>query len=440
VVTTGTCLYLAAKDFTFAESLPDKVGSAVWLTAGVCGAAAVVNLVLHKPSGIGLCYVHLALCCLLAFQVILSDLKSEIPEFATLAIPALVILVAVLWMYRLWRHLPKTQLTRMGKITTTIVGAAAAIVSLLTFWWTNEYLPRTTLPRVDLSAELVEVSRTDSVVHLAAKITVENKGTLSVQPYASLMRITGYPIGSRQLAPTPEDIAGGMDFDYPPSRDFRQTPLDFEHRSLLYSDDFMGFIAMLAPGATVSYQRIIDVDSKLYARARLNVTASFFNRRSADIAETCGDHPVSSDHIDQWQNAVSVPISQEVFKPTPVGGQAPVLKTLCYDRHLMPRSAIDWLVSDEPRMRTIYVLQSPCANQLTGSGGAPRAGAADGDLALSCPVEVPYVFTDWTSAKTWSTYSDTKKFDDAYPNITLPRSTELVLSEPPAAVAEKSRN
>jgi hypothetical protein len=431
LLTTVTCLGFAALDFSYAESVPDKAGSAVWLIAGMSGAAALLHLIMGKRLAVGLCYVHLGLCCVLAFEVFLADIKSEIPEALTLVVPVLIFLGAVGWMYRLWRHLPTTQLTQAGKIASTFAAAAAAVVSLLTFWWTNEYLPRTTLPKVDLTAELVEVSRTDTVVHLAAKITVENKGALSVQPYASLMRITAYPPGSTHIAPTPEHIAASMDFDYPPSRDFRETPLGFEHRRLIYSDDFMGFTAMLAPGAVVSYQRIIDVDSKTYSRARLNVTASFFNRRSADVAETCGEQPVSSDHTDQWQNAVSAPIRQNILKPTPFNpDQPPILKTLCYDRHLMPRGAVDWLVSDKPRLRTIYVLESPCAGQPAPDPVSGQPGAVAEDPALSCPVEVPYVFTDWTSAKTWRTFPDTSKLDAAYPNITLPRSTELVLSEP----------
>ncbi len=106
-------------------------------------------------------------------------------------------------------------------------------------------------------------------------------------------------------------------------------------------------------------------------------------------------------------------------KPAATDGQALKLKTLCFDRHVKPRGVLDWLVGDEPRLRTIYVLQPPCSAE-----------------SVACPVEFPYVYNDWTTAKAQRYWPDDSDFNDAYPNITLPRSTEFVFAETPSEDAK----
>jgi hypothetical protein len=103
------------------------------------------------------------------------------------------------------------------------------------------------------------------------------------------------------------------------------------------------------------YQRAIDVDTKTYTRIRMNVTASFFNFRYVDIAETCTKPPtlpVLSDSKD-WYSAAAAPHARPVRMPAPVDGKFPQLETLCADRHLKPRTVTDKLVGDRPIMRTM---------------------------------------------------------------------------------------
>jgi hypothetical protein len=78
----------------------------------------------------------------------------------------------------------------------------------------------------------------------------------------------------------------------------------------------------------------------------------------------------------------------------------------------------------------MYVLQSPCsvAERHSPNGAATTVPDPGSDPAKSCPIEVPYFYSFW-----WNGRTTTKggRYDRAYPNITVRRSTEYVITAPP---------
>jgi hypothetical protein len=428
-------LRLGFEDFRYAETLPDKWGSAMWLIAGATSAAALANLLLELESWLALSFIGVTLSLILALQVISADLNTPLRDWWVIGVGTAAIVTAVVWLYLLWRYVRQRHLSRFGTVATAILGAVGALVTLATTWYSTEYLPRASLPKVELTTELAEVGRTGDIVHLSAKITVHNQGTLTVQSVGSLMSLMAYPPGSELTAATPENIAKSIDFDLPPSGEYRLNTLNYGHRQLLYSDDFISSFGVLQPDATVVYQRTIDVDKKTYSRVRLNVTASFFNSRYVDLSETCAKKPVLpilSDNRD-WYQTVSAPHARPVRRPDPVDGNVPQLTTLCIDRHIKPRNVTDELVGDRPMLRTMYVLQSPCPYRPSAKPSESGAAPKDIDPDKTCPIEVPYYFTLWTSQDSGPTQYAYRRFDAIYPNITLPRSTEYVVTDPAKA-------
>jgi len=86
----------------------------------------------------------------------------------------------------------------------------------------------------------------------------------------------------------------------------------------------------------------------------------------------------------------------------------------------------------QPRFRNVYVLQSPCPNPAHSSSDRQATtfpGPRDPDPAKSCPIEVPYFYSLWWNARTEDKVQN-NTYDRAYPNITLPRSTEYVVTPP----------
>lgn len=191
--------------------------SAVWLIAGVSGAAALIHLLFEMPSWLSLSYINVTLSLVLALQIVLAVLRTPLRDWWVIGVAAAVIVIAVAWMYLLRRHVRKQHLSRLGVVTTAVVGALGTLITLGTTWYFTEYLPRTSLPKVDLTSELVALGQSGSVVHLSAKITVHNQGTLTVQPIGSLMRVMADPAGMASITAEPENIAKGIDFDYPAS-------------------------------------------------------------------------------------------------------------------------------------------------------------------------------------------------------------------------------
>jgi hypothetical protein len=270
---------LGGIDFRYAASLPDKIGAAVWLLAAIAALTAIIGLWLDWESWIVYAYIGLLLAIFLAIPVITDDLKSPVHQPPIIAAGVAVVAIALFWIYYLKRFVPEKIRSKFGTVATAVLAVTGAVVTLATTWYSTDYLPRTSIPKVDMTTELTEAGRTGSVVHLAAKITVANEGALTVQPFGSLMRVVGYPSQSDTQPSTPESISHAFDFNRPASDEYRQRTVDYRHRGLLYSDDFITYQSVLPPGANIVYQRIIDVDTAAFTRVRLYVTASFFNQQ-----------------------------------------------------------------------------------------------------------------------------------------------------------------
>jgi hypothetical protein len=418
-------LYLGVMDFGYAHTLGDKFGAATWLIASASGAAACVNLICKMGSWLLLAQLNAALSLFVAISVIAADFQTPLRDYLVIAVSTAVVLVTIVLLYVLWRYVRPAHMSRFGTVTTAVLGITGALLTLATTWYTTEYLPQTSLPKVDLNTELKEVGRDGDVVHLSATITVHNKGTLTVRTTASLMRVVGYPRGTVLEPPSSENTGAAIDFDYPASEEYRLDAVDFAHRRLLYSDDFITTGGVLQPDATVVYQRVIDVDSKKYPRVRLNVTASFLNDSYSTKIESCAappDTPIVNDDP-RWYGAVAAVRPRQVLEPSGLGKNK--LVTLCMDRYLEPRNVTGLLVGDRPMMRTTYVLQSPC-RYLPHDQAAPVA--TEEDLDNLCRVEVPYCYTVlWSRDKHGLQPNFTPLFSAAYPNVTLLRSAEWVL-------------
>ena len=120
------------------------------------------------------------------------DLRSPFPQFfhldpfdwskpsafITLRVTGFVCIlgiVAIFWVFyliRQWR----------GPVTAGLKAIAALIpvLGFVQFWLQTDYLPRTSLPLVDIATDLTPTGKTGDIVQLEAKVTINNRNSVPV--------------------------------------------------------------------------------------------------------------------------------------------------------------------------------------------------------------------------------------------------------------------
>jgi hypothetical protein len=234
------------------------------------------------------------------------------------------------------------------------LAALFPLLGIFQWWLQTDYMPRTDRPRVDMTAQLVEVNRSGPIVHLRAKVTLHNLGSTRVDSVGSLLRVTGYPPDGGSEQPSTVAVSSGIDWIGADGHDYRANPVDRADRTLLYSGVFFPTGGtFLPPGVSIATAPVIDVDSRVVGRVQLSATIAFVTARRLGSVHTCIPPRVDS------ADARFVKTSRRPF------GSAGGGHYLCVESDLKPRNVVQSMVDDDPTIRSYIVLDDPAQTKTT---------------------------------------------------------------------------
>jgi hypothetical protein len=343
--------------------------------AGVLGGIAVANfLALGFTLREGPYWATLAVIAQFAMFLLASYAGvSDVLDGPRINKPLLAAAVAIGMLALAWMIYLAVRATLPWTKTATIVAALFSLVPLLQFWLQNYYIPGTLEPQVDLWTELSEQGRTGTMIHLAAKVKIHNRGSVKINVGGAMMRVTAYPpsmpppdpslvcnypFGKEQWCTIldPMDPSGlSTDIDYR-----LNNPARLADVQLVYADGLVSAGEFLTPGETETYQRDVDIDSSKVGLARLSFEAVFLTDQTIQDTRSCGDSRASlfSDRSDfKLEVRRTIPLWEEGTVPTP--NVHALGHSLCVDYALAPRSVIEWLMGNELVARVYMALDNP---------------------------------------------------------------------------------
>jgi hypothetical protein len=284
-------LSLALRDFTLSKTASATLGSALLLAIGLVCLWGFMSVVRKQQSWLAAAVLSQVFVAFLAGYIVLIDQRSPVSQlFGKAGIGLVLGLFAMVWILYLGRY--ATTFVTKG---VAIAAALVPLLGLFQFWLETDYLPRTSRPLVDIQADLSPIGASGPTVHLLAKVTLHNRGSVQADVAAGLMRVTAYPKHLPPMAPTPSAIADGMDLSGATAgNDYRSSPSPAAAARLLYADDFVAAGSFLLPGTQVEYKKVIDVDSESVEFARLSVSAVFITKRRVSETRTCFPPRVST--------------------------------------------------------------------------------------------------------------------------------------------------
>lgn len=347
VMIDGVLVFLlAVRDFGMTRTASSTFGASLLLAIAIVCAWAFAAILRKSASWLTAVLLSQIFMAFFAGYFWLIDLRSPVSQLTGWTGFVLTLgTAAVWWILYLGKHARAT--------FTRGVAALAAVVPLLglfQYWLDTDYLPRTSRPLIDIQADLTPIGATGRTVHLLAKVTLHNRGTVQADIGGSLMRITAYPRGAAPMAARPVDVAAGMDLSgFTAGQDFRADPTPAAAAQLIYADDFVAAGSFLLPGMQVDYKKVVDVDLREVDLARLSVSAAFITQRRVTDTRTCLPPRVSL-------REQPVEFSEAVTKllVTEAGGSF-----LCVEKEIAPRNVVHDLVSDHPLLRVYLVINDP---------------------------------------------------------------------------------
>jgi hypothetical protein len=297
----------------------------------------------------------------------------------TLAAVALTLcLVALVWLLLLFGR------AALQWKAAAILGALVPIVGATQFWLQNFYIPQTTAPLIDFSANLSAQGHGGSATHLSAKVTVRNRGAVTVRVAGALMRVTAY---AKEASPQSQDVprecegwngsydskcvqkfldlsGNSYDRDFRVDRDYRVDPTLAKNAKPVYTGLLMpGPHYALNPGDTQYFQREIDINSNVRL-VRLAASAVFLTNRTISEVRSCADpndpnsKPVSLDsHPREFRGKVNTPIL------LPLDPERSKL-VLCKDYEIARASIVDELIGHRPVIQVTVILVDPDHGEL----------------------------------------------------------------------------
>ena len=333
---------IAVRDAQLTHSAASTLGSVMWLTAGVVNLTAAYAIVGRIRIWLVSSVVGQLFVALLALYIAIIDLRSPVRQFTGVSGLALVIGgIGVVWVCVLVRWVPRS--VHRGVAALAVV---FPLLGLFQFWYETDYVPRNSTPMVDIQVALKEVSRSGSTVHLAADLTLHNRGSAEADSIGSLLRITAYPSGAEIQQPSANAIARAMDEGLA-SRDFRDEPLPTNGRRLLYADDFFPVGgSFLTPGETDSFHVTVDVDASEVSHVKVSADVGLIAQRDMGAVHAC---------FGRRRDVADPKFLAQITKPTDYAG----FKFLCAETDLEPRNVVQDLVADHPSIRTYLVLSDP---------------------------------------------------------------------------------
>jgi hypothetical protein len=355
---------LALRDFALAATLTATIGSVTLLAISAVGVFAAYAAWVQHDSWRGASLLGQSSIAVLAGYTLLTAYRSPFPPqffhfdhfdwskpwtLISRSVPLSVAgfacilgIIAIFWLLYLFRHWP-------GPVTvwTTTIVAFIPILGFVQFWLQTDYLPRTSLPLVDVTTDLTPIGKTGDIVQLEAKVTINNRSSVPVNVGATVMRITAYP----QATGIRTQLSDAIEFGLSPSREYRDVPLPSDQRTPMYAKDLLPAGSTLASGQSNTFRRVVDFDAHKMRLARLAVDAIFITSPSIDKVYTCAFPPGAPQKSTDDKS-----FQDEISKLT---NQQDGTQFLCREIRLKPRNVIHEIIGDHPTFEILAIFNDP---------------------------------------------------------------------------------
>jgi hypothetical protein len=400
-------LKLAVGDLNYTTTIYDSVGDAILFTIAGANFLAIIFLAYLVASWAAAAFIAQTFVLALTVYIMLIDLKSPKLNPHIMWAAGITGLLAFVWLLVLARRAmePFKGFTRFTKTAVIITALIPLAAGSLQFYVQNYYIPHASEPTVDVSTELSPQSKTPSIIHLSAKVTVRNRGSVRVNVAAALMRVTAYPsTAPQQQPPQPQqepgtqkhepttvctaekyydakwcqigdglDLTGrngDTDFRYNPpppvNAQVQAPPVNAQvqaspvNAQVLYAGLFMRPGSFLLPGETDSVQREVDIDRANVGLARLSVNAVFLTERNIQATTSCWKSRANAE-TDPTSFSIEVNIPQHFSdqQTLPIIDRRVRASYFCVDSEFAPRSIVDQAIGNQGVLRVWIMLNDP---------------------------------------------------------------------------------
>jgi hypothetical protein len=340
---------LTLRDFALIQTPLATLGSLGLLAISGASIWAAYGTWTQGESWLASSLLSQSLIAALCVYIVVTDLRSPFLQFdwssglfPVTGVACILGLSAVFWVLILVRRWHGPVSVGMKAIATLI-----PLVGFGQFWLQTDYLPRTSVPVVDLTTEMSPLGQSGGIVQLEARVTINNRNSVPVYVGATLMRITAYPRDPGKPSP----VSDALEFGYAKSQAFRDKPLSMAGSKLLYAKDLLHSGFPLAAGQSLTLRRVVDFDSQKMRLARLAVDA-FFITNPGVTEYACPSSPggpqKSTKDGDAFQSAL------RTIMVNSAGAQF-----LCKEIRLAPQNVVHEIVGDQPSFVIEGILSDP---------------------------------------------------------------------------------
>ncbi|NDJ91044.1 hypothetical protein [Mycolicibacter kumamotonensis] len=359
-------LGLAVRNATLTSTAWDLIGTALLSAIGITCVLALVQIAKGSDGAALTAMVSQVFVAGLSVYIWMVDQRS--PESQLMGVTGIALAVggiALLWVLYLGRY-ARGAFSKGAAVAVALI----PLVGLGQFWMQTEYLPTSARPLIDISTELSPTGSTGPIIHLSAKATLHNRGSVQADVHAALIRVTAYPVGTpAEPASTERLLAGLTPYGRILRGEYRETPALPADSQLLYANLFAAPYdeSLLPPGGTVEQKVVIDIDSRKVRLVRLSVSGVFVTRRLLKDTHSCYPPQISfaKDPFAFFDEAGKV----HDFGDTKAG-------VLCSESQFASTGAIQDLVSDHPMSR-VFVMVAPPAPTMNAPDLMPFFGTRE---------------------------------------------------------------
>jgi len=375
-------LALAIGGLHYAKTLYDSLGVAILFATAGANFLAICFVLYAVVSWAAAAFIAQAFVLGLALYIMVVDhYKSPKPNSCVMWIAAVIGLFALVWLFMLANR--ALQLFKRFTITAAILTAVVPLAGAVQFYLQSYYIPHTSQPLVDVSTELSPQSKSPQKIHLSAKVTFHNRGSVKVNVAAALMRVTAYPPTPQQqqqqqpgtqeqepatlcgAAVNPAakwcQIGAGLDLSgLKADKDFRSEPAPPVNAQVRYAGMLMRPGDFLLPGETDTFQRVVDIDPANVGLARLSVSTLFLTERNIKATTSCWKTRanVESDPT-SFSFEVNSPIRYSDQMTVPIIDGRARSNVLCVDSEFAPRNIVERWIGNQGVLRVRIILDDP---------------------------------------------------------------------------------
>jgi hypothetical protein len=355
-------IYLTVRDFALAATLTATIGSVTLLAISGVGVWATYATCKQHDGWLRASFLGQFFIAGLAVYTVVTDVRSPLPQLFVAGFACILGIIAICWVFYLLGQRGGGPLSAWSATVVALI----PVLGFVQFWLQTDYLPRTSLPLVDVNTDLTSTGKTGDIVNLEAKVTINNRGSVPVYVGATVMRVTAYPW---RPPGTPTQLPDAIQFALTASTPYRDDPLPIEQRKTLYANDLLPVGYTLAPGQSNTYRKVVDFDSHEWRLARLDVDGIFMTSPNVDEVYTCAippgeiwfhdpDHP---DHtrIPSQKSADDPKFQEEIVKPIYKKVPGGVQQFFCREIRLKPQNVVHEIVGDKVRFEVLAIFNDP---------------------------------------------------------------------------------